>query len=356
MYTRNIEKAPRSVVCSGKPTFGDFRGIPDYFDIRKLKQPFSLMKLPSFITDSRIRTNLSFSFLTDDYLGVAEIIDAHYFGFAEITIWEKESARKLSYRSFIVFRKRLIPYKLKSGMCKSLRTKRRFTIRWNYDTGNFSAVCRLKGDSVRPNTYFSFSADLHDKTCAVHTSVIPAPLMRRCAAVHHCAPVLKGTLTGNFFVKNGKELAANVHSLGFFTIRRSYYRLRLHSYALTVLGTADNKNIRFNLYTSNQDPVDSDLYNENVLFTDGESTPLPPVTITHPYGLLDRWIIQDTENMIDLSFTPLSDTVRKESILILRTEYHTIYGKCEGSIRDKNGELFTVKDLCAIAKKKYLRL
>ena len=60
--------------------------------------------------------------------------------------------------------------------------------------------------------------------------------------------------------------------------------------------------------------------------------------------------------MIDLTFTPMSDTVRKESILILRTEYRTIYGKCEGVIRDKDGKTFALKDFCTIVKKQYLRL
>ena len=138
--------------------------------------------------------------------------------------------------------------------------------------------------------------------------------------------------------------------------RASYYRLRLHCFSVTGLGNVDGVHIRFNLYTSNQDAVDSDLYNENVLFAAGETTPLPPVTITHPYGLNGQWIIQDTESMIDLSFFPVSDTVRKKSILILRTEYHTIYGKCEGTVRDKHGTKFTLKDFCAVAKKQYLRL
>ena len=356
MYTRVIQNAPDSVVRSGQPIFGDFDKAPDFFDIRKLKQPFSLMPLPSFFTDSRIRSNLCFTFLTEAYMGTMEIMDANYFGFAEINMWEKETGRKVSYRSFIVFRKRLIPRRMKSGICKSFRSKRIFAIRWDYETGKFSVLCRLKGDKTRPDISFAFSANLQEERCGVYTAVVPAPLMRRCAATHHCAPFLKGSLSGGFFAKDGQTGVAVSDAASLFTVRTSYYRLRLHCFSVTGLGNVDGANIRFNLYTSNQDAVDSDLYNENVLFADTQLSPLPPVTITHPYGLSGQWIIQDTENMVDLTFNPLSDTVRKESILILRTEYRTIYGTCEGVIRDRDGRTFTLKDFCTIVKKQYLRL
>lgn len=356
MYTRIIQNAPERIVRSGKPIFGDFCDVPLFFDIRKLKQPFSIMPLPSFISNLRIRTNLCFSFLADNYAGTMEIMDAGWFGFAEVNIWEKDTARKLSFRSFILFRKRLIPLTLKNGLCKSLRKKRIFIIRWDYESGHFSVRCRFKGDRMRPNTFFEFSGNINDSVCGRHTSVIPAPLMRRCSAVHHCAPILKAKMSGGFFSEDKKTPFECKEAPGFFSVRRSYYKLRTGCYSLTLIGAVDGRNIRCNLYTSNQDPVDSDLYNENILFADGESTALPPVTITHPYGLLERWIIQDTESMIDLSFTPRFDTVRKESILILRTEYHTIYGECEGVIRDKKGESFILKNFCAIAKKQYLRL
>lgn len=204
MYTRIIQNAPVSVVRSGEPIFGDFDKAPEFFDIRKLKQPFSIMPLPSFYKFPHPQ-QFVLHFLTEAYLGTMDIIDANYFGFAEINIWEKETGRKVSYRSFIVFRKRLIPRRMKSGICKSFRSKRIFAIRWDYDSGKFSALCRLKGDKTRPDISFVFSANLHEERCGVYTTVVPAPLMRRCAATHHCAPFLKGSLSGGFLPKTVKR-------------------------------------------------------------------------------------------------------------------------------------------------------
>lgn len=354
MYTRSISEPPPSIVKSGRPVFGDFTPAPKTLDIRKLEQPFSIMPLPAFITDWRIRSNLCFTFLTPDFFGTMELMDAHFFDFAEINIWERSSGKKLSFRSFILLRRRVIPLTIISGICTSQKKKRVFIIRWDYTKGKFSFLCRLKGDMHRTDASFSFFGDLQNKYSVCNTSVIPAPVMRRCAAVHHLSlPLTQKVQTG---AAQSEADAIKNENWGFFTVRRSYYRLRSHCQSLTVLGTSDGVPIRFNLYTSNQDPFDPDLYNENVLFVAGETTPLPPVTITHPYGLNGQWIIQDTESMIDLSFFPISDTVRKKSILILRTEYHTIYGKCEGTVRDKHGTKFALKDFCAVAKKQYLRL
>ena len=54
---------------------------------------------------------------------------------------------------------------------------------------------------------------------------------------------------------------------------------------------------------------------EYILFVDGAKTLLPPIKITKPFGFQKKWIIQDTESMIDLSFTPHSDDLRIFSIL-----------------------------------------
>ena len=116
MYTRSISEPPDSIVKSGQAVFGDFTPAPKTLDIRKLEQPFSIMPLPAFITNWRIRANLCFTFLTPEFFGTMEIIDAHFFDFAEINIWERSSGKKLSFRSFILLRRRIIPLTIISGI------------------------------------------------------------------------------------------------------------------------------------------------------------------------------------------------------------------------------------------------
>ncbi len=350
VYTRTIKSPPKKIIENGRALFGDYNYPPQKLSIQRLKQPFSLMPLPNFITKTRIRSNICFTFTIDDYIGTIEIMDANLFAFGEVNVWKKNSRQCLSYRT-IILRRRTIPQTALKGDCKSHRKNRYIRILWDYEKNNILIVCRLKHDKTRPDVHFAFSANLNNNT---HIAVIPAPTLRRCAAIHHIALSIEGNISQESSVLTASPFVSN--GLGFFTLRRSFYKLRSFVYTVTAQGMLNEKKVQFNIYISNQDPVDSNLYNENILFIDGTPTPLPPVTITHPRGIQNQWIIQDTESMIDLSFLPTLTTVRRNSILILRTQYHTLFGICEGSIKNKDGEDFLLKDFSAVAKKQYLRL
>ncbi len=353
MYTRIIKEPPQKTVEKGKAVFGDFNFPPRRLSIQRLKQPFSLMPLPNFLTKLRIRANLCFSFTINNYIGTIEVMDARYFGFAEVSVWDLETKRKLAYRTLIL-RRRTIPISAQKGMCKSFKKNRYIVIKWDYEKNSFSVACRLKHDKTRPDLHFAFSGTLSKESSGTHVSIIPAPTQRRCAAIHHIAIPLEGNISAESSVLTASPFVSS--GLGFFTVRRAFYSLRTFCHSITAQGIINGKNVQFNLYVSNQDPVDPDLYNENILFVDGVATPLPPVTITHPKGILNRWYIQDTESMIDLSFSPKATIVRQNSIVILRTQYNTLFGSLEGNISDKDGEIYPLKDFQAVAKKQYLRI
>ena len=88
----------------------------------------------------------------------------------------------------------------------------------------------------------------------------------------------------------------------------------------------------------------------------GEMTLLPQVFVTHPFGMDKIWNIQDTENMVDLTFSPVSENLRKMNTVIFRTIYHTIYGTFEGTLLTKDGESISVKNLSGIIQTTMLRL
>ncbi|MBQ3686211.1 MAG: DUF2804 family protein, partial [Treponema sp.] len=55
-------------------------------------------------------------------------------------------------------------------------------------------------------------------------------------------------------------------------------------------------------------------------------------------------------------FTPASDNYKLISTLILKTEYHTIYGSFEGMLLTADGRKITFKSLDGIAKTYRIRL
>ena len=93
-----------------------------------------------------------------------------------------------------------------------------------------------------------------------------------------------------------------------------------------------------------------------MLSVDGDITAMPPVCITHPFGIQKKWIVQDTESMVDLSFMPVSCSSRTLNIIVMRNAYTTIYGNFEGVLLTKNGEKIVLKNCSGIVKKSMLRL
>ena len=144
--------------------------------------------------------------------------------------------------------------------------------------------------------------------------------------------------------------------LGMMILNRTY--LKMHSKSVYIYAMQKNKdaNISFYLRSSNLDAADSDTFNDNALIVNGEATALPPVYITTPFGMDKKWVIQDTESMIDLTFTPVSIAPRKLNLIALRTSYTLIYGIFEGSLLTKDGKKIAIKNFSGILYKNLLRL
>jgi len=356
MYSRILSEPPKKLIKNGKPIFGTFINAPDKLDIRGVLRPFGVIPLPTFITDLRIRSNLSFTFDTDEYIGTIDFLDIRIFGHVEVVFFEKKSGRKLSYRSIIGPRRRLIPKKTDNGVCISFNKNRYIKISWDKKRGTINAVLNLKGDSVRPSVTAALCGNLNAEDAGVVASVLPAPIMRRCRATW----LLSAPLEGNISLHEKTDLTMpvknDISGKVLFETVRAYYKLRSKRISSMATGFVKNHSISFAITSSNLEAVDQDAYNENVLFCDGVLTPLPPVKITYPFGIRGKWIIQDTENMVDLTFTPISDHLRILSVFVLRTQSHTIYGKFEGVIRTKDGEDIVLKDFSGIVKKQLMRL
>jgi hypothetical protein len=346
VYSRKIDPPPADIIVNGVPQFGNFNAPFEKLDIRGVRRPFGDLPIPSFFTDMRIIGYTTFLFLTEDYIGLIETCDATLFGFSEITFWNRKSGKKLSYRRAVgPFRSKL-PIDMHNA-CHTFRTaKRKIRLRWNFE--KITALFRVKGDGIRPDAEASFSLNIPDPRSGQLSSVVPLDVRRRCLASWQVTSPLKGSL-----IIGGKTVSAE-DGTGFFSIRKLYHPLHSKFSRVIGIGSAENRQVLFRL--TSQVSSDEFHYNENVFFVDGKTWPLPPVKITRPYGINGTWVIQDTESMVDLTFTPISDNKRKMSIFILRTEYHTIYGTFDGFLLTGEGEKIQLRSFSGIGKKMMLRL
>lgn len=352
MYYRELTAPPESIVKNGKPQFGAYSRPVKRLDLSDVKNPFSLMPMPRFISKLRIRADVSFIFNSDEYMGIISLLDVKYFCFAETVIWEKSTGKKYSYRFVFGFR-RLVPRSLEDGRCFTISRRRYVRISWNRKTDSVSVVFTMKGDRSRPSFSGTFRMSTQGPASAEWFAVTPATLKRRCSATWYCTAPFIGSVTNH---NTGVTSSRNENNVAYLDVRRIFCKLKTKETLVTGIGFHEGKKLVFRISSTSHDATENSRYNDNALFLDDEITLLPPVTVTCPFGTDGKWVIQDTENMVDLYFKPMSDHRRVSSIFILTADYHTVYGTFEGDLKLKDGSVIHLKDFQGIAQKQYLRM
>lgn len=358
MFKRELTDAPSSIVHNGKVCFGTFSNPTQKLDIRGARRPFADVPLPSFITNLRIKCTLTYAFRVSDYLGFITIFDDKIFGLAEVVLWDisSEPTKRISYHAFMPMRRKFIPTDTQIGSSICFASTRYIKIVWNKKRKSLHVTFVMAGDRWRQASKGKFFSRLLSNKNNEMMAVSPAPTTKRCSAVWIVPSLITG---GVAFAKHRRQIKGVSQDKGqsLFLMKRIY--LKWHTVSEEAWGfcNINNKNIAFHLeHSSQSSTIDEDFFNENMLSEDSEITALPAVFITHPYGQDKDWIIQDTENMVDLVFTPINTLKRVVNIILMRNAYSIIYGKFNGVLLTAAGEKVELKNCPGIVKRSVLRL
>lgn len=350
MYTRQLKEPPKQIIQNGKAAFGAYYEVSPSIDIKGMRAPYAGIPLPSFLSNLRIKSRLVYVFSIDKYIGLSQFYDFKVFGLGEITFWHKESGKKYVYHTIMPPRRRFVPKLTTRGICACYRKSRYIKISWGRKHQHHALSYKVKGDSARPSSEGYFYSPMQDDMHRDFMFVNPSPTSSRCNTTWLSTMKLHGHIT----IKD--EQADDSEGLGLMRLSRAYYKMHTNSIQVNGIGTVKDKNLIIYLETSNLDASDNDSYNSNLLVVDGKETTLPSVYITHPFGIHNKWIIQDTENMVDLSFTPVSVSSRILNIIALRADYNNIYGTLDGVLLTAEGEKITLKNFPCVLQKGQLRL
>lgn len=347
---------PKDLVHNGRAVFGTFEGPVSRLDIRGLRAPYGGIPLPAFISNFRIKSSLNFCFHVGSYVGSVSFFDAKIFGLADLSIWNTETNRKYTYKSIMGPRRRFIPHNLEQGFCASFNKRRYIRVSWDHKRDRISIIFNIKGDSVRPSLQTALTGHFSDSATSEITQCIPIKSRRRCAASYFATSRLRGTLsigkTRNFPGATVNAEDANA----FITINRAYYSYVNQTQMIMATGIADNKNLSVILDNTPDMIPDPEVINRNLLIVDGKCTPLPPVKMTQPFGLEEKWIIQDTDNMVDLTFEPETSIYRDTSAFFFKIRMNTLYGKLEGVLKTKDGDDIKIDTFASIARDQMIRV
>ncbi len=354
MYNRKIKEMPNSLISNGKATFGTFMGHPKKLDIKDILFPFGVLPLPRFITNLRIRSSIFFDFSTDAFIGKIELFDTKIIGYYKLIVWEKITHKKYSYHHLMFLNRRLIPTNLEKASCTVFSKKRYARFTWDRTKDIFSLVFKCKGDSHRPSISASLQASFSNPQFLETTNVSPAPTTRRCSALYQMTNAFNAT----FSIRQKEYHEHIITQNGFFSfgLKRAYYNVRYYEENISFQLQNEDGAVFLNLFSSSIDSHNDELHNNNILIENADLSLLPPVKITRPQGFFNEWIIQDTESMVDLSFKPIVNDLRRLSIFLLHARFHTLLGTLSGSVRTKDNKEIQLKNIYAIASKQRLRL
>ena len=162
---------------------------------------------------------------------------------------------------------------------------------------------------------------------------------------------------------NGEEMLSDDETVAIIDDHRGYYPRRAHYDWVTTMGKCEvdgeKKFLAFNL-TRNQS-INQDDYNENILWLEGKSSLLPPVTFTRSVETAEfknyaEWYIKDEYDMVNLKFKVYGINPMVLHALIVNIDYFVAWGELEGYIRDEDGKKYVLDGMMGMGEDKTLLL
>jgi hypothetical protein len=142
---------------------------------------------------------------------------------------------------------------------------------------------------------------------------------------------------------------------GIFRNYKGFFPYRMRTLWCNATGF-DEGGRRFGFTLGESQTRDSNRDNENGFWLDGRLTLLPWVKITQTGDGMAEWVIQDTEGMVDLTFTPLEPLQASFNLILTKSHYFTPLGKFNGMLRAADGEKFRIANVWGTVEQLYLRV
>ncbi len=314
---------PKNVVNNGIVQFGTFDAPLENINIIDCKKPVKSW-LPKFMNSSRIKEWEAFEISFDEGFLVGAIYDVGAFVFNIIMFFDKKT-KEVSLNQVMGAPKKVVK--------DTLINKRN-----NLKTGNLvininnqfqDGKCYVKANSPKSKKNMAMNVDV-ELTSISMPSVVVMPLGEN-RPLYSQKELFK--VSGNIQMGD-RTFTMNENSLAIIDDHKGYYPYKMHYDWLTGMGTFEKEGVMaFNL-TKNQVTNPKD-YNENYLWLNGDTHPLPPVNFTH----LDNghWKVTDEHDMVNIEFHIDNTLKLDKNVALIKVRYRAPFGFITGYIKDIDG-------------------
>lgn len=345
---RSIE-TPKSIVNEdGRVVFGTFNKEFEDMDLLKAKKP---TKVPSFLNKLRLTLWEACEVHVKDGILLAAASDMAVLGKILILYYDKTTKELYQWDITTRSKKAIIAKNLLNGnetKCQTRNGHVKFIN--NFESGR--ASLHGKYSNSNGTIEFDFMLNRLSDPCVVS---IPFGENR---PLYSQKDFFKAV--GNLKI-NGKEIEVDEKATAIIDDHRGYYPRRAHYDWLSTMGKfnfdKDEEYLAFNL-TRNQS-INQEDYNENILWKEGKSSLLPPITFDKNNSLREfkegtEWIVKDEHDMVNVKYKIYNRFAMLVNVVFVKIEYYVTFGELEGYIRDENGKKYNLDNIAAIGEDKTL--
>jgi len=349
MYTREILPPRISPVEDGNPVIGTWNESFEKVDLQEIRQPYNF-PLPRWLRDYRIKEWQSFSVYNESYLLEALFCDLKIYQMAQIILYDRENQQKFIFREIKPGADWKLPGNLVNSSIDSHSLGFFFSIHSWLDAGTVKLDINIEAARKRP------SLVVHIAYSVSHQDITPMAVSlgfskRRTMYAFKALSPVHGEM-----VFDGKNIDLRQESCsGFFCDYKGFFPYKTQTTICKASGF-DSDNRRFGFNIAENQTREKNKNNENALWLNGKLTPLPPVLITMPNGHEDKWVIQDVEGMVDLTFTPKIMNRNGTKLIFTKSDFIAHLGYYNGELLDSEGEKIQIKNLFGTGEKIYLRV
>lgn len=355
-YSKFIDEKRRSVPTpasivddNGMCVFGTFDKEFEKMDLVKLKKPtgapqcMNKMKLTLW---EACEVNLPNGIL------LVAVSDMSFFGKTLTVFFDKRTKKVYTWDHNLKSKDTIIAPNLLNGAKTYAKTKHSEVEYRNYFE---KGECLLKGTHSDGDTIeYDFKLTRISKPCVVS---IPFGKNRPLYSQKDFFKAVGKLVINGEVMLTGDEATAIVDD------HRGFYPRRAHYDWVTTMGVnetdGEKRYLAFNL-TRNQS-IDQEKYNENLIFFDGKTSILPPVTFKRSMESADftdyaEWDVKDEHDMVNLKMKVYGINKMILHALVVNIDYFITFGELEGYIRDEDGKKYVLDGMIAIGEDKSLLL
>lgn len=353
---------PKDLVQDGQCLFGTFNGPIENMNLLDCKKPAGAL-LPHKLNFTKFTQWEAFEVQLKEGILVSAVYNVGFAGFSILVFYDKRTEKVSSWTNFVTNGKDPVCSANLINGCKSyLHTKKSdFVLTNNLERGEAHCAAKVEGKPLKENkkgkvkgtkNRGTIEFDLNIKSISP-PSVVSIPFGKNKPLYSH-----KEFFTAEgTFVVNGEALTVDETTTVIIDDHKGYYPFNAHYDWLTTMGKCnidgEDKYLAIN-FTQNQS-TDEDKYNENILWLEGESCPLPPVTFTHITNT--KWLVRDKYDRVNVIF----DWSDQHKIVVnalgaIFIKYYLPFGKIKGYVTDNDGKKYILDGMDGIGEDKTTRM